>query len=264
MIRRLHVPALADRDTAPAHSGDAHSGGTVVEIDLPDGEARHAASVLRLSAGDAVEVFDDAGRVAGATIVRAGPSGVRVRLGPVRDATGATRDVAVASAVPKGDRADWIAEKLGELGVAAWSPVVTARSVVVPGANKVERWRRIAVEAAKQSRRAGVMSVHGPAPLADVLASPSGRPVWLSTDPSARPFREVVDRLDADARREGGAGAPAPLLLLVGPEGGWTDAEAELFADAGATPARLTRTVLRVETAAVVAAAMALTLAVAE
>ena len=275
-MRRLHVhslSALPAADGTPSLGGRWRPAGKDAEVSLPYGEAHHARTVLRLSAGDAVEVFDDAGRVAVGEVTACGPAGVSVRVGQVRDAGPAGgRDVEVACAVPKGERADLIAEKLGELGVRAWWPLVTARSVVTPGANKVERWNRIAVEAAKQSRRAGVLSVSGACEFAGVLdrAATRGMPkperggrvrrrrlVWLSTDPTAAPLLDVLARLDAEERADGGEG-PAAVMLFVGPEGGWTAEEEVAFAEAGASPARLTRTVLRVETAAVVAAAVAL------
>ena len=231
MPRRLHVPPLTGAG----------------EIDLPPAEAHHARTVLRLKGGDPVELFDDAGRTAAGTILSADPSGVRVKIEEPIIARPAGRRVAVASAVPKGERADWLVEKLSELGVERWTPLVTGRSVVEPKRGKIERWGRIAVEAAKQSRRAGVMAIGEVTPVAEVLRGEfDGRRIWFSTDATAEP----VGRLLGDPT--------LPLLLLIGPEGGWTDVESAAFAAAGDSPAKLTSTVLRVETAAVLAAGVAL------
>src|SRR6185295_16110244 len=115
--------------------------------------------VLRLSTGAELELFDDAGRVARGEIVATEPL-VRVRVGEVGTVRHSTRAVTIASAVPKGERADWMIEKLSELGCERFVPLATARSVVLPeGKNKRERWIRIATESAKQSRRAGVMRI---------------------------------------------------------------------------------------------------------
>ena len=232
MPRRLHVPPLA----GPG------------EIDLPPAEAHHARTVLRLRAGEAVELFDDAGRTARGVLISVDAEAVRVAVEAPTVAPPGARRVEVASAVPKGDRADWLVEKLSELGVARWTPLVTARSVVVPGKGKRERWGRIAVEAAKQSRRPGVMAIEAVTPLADALAAPDVKRLWFSTDPSAAPIAAVL------AERQ----AACPLTLLVGPEGGWTEPECLALTAAGASAAKLTATVLRVETAAVLGAGVAM------
>ena len=229
MPRRLHVPPLTGAG----------------EIGLPPAEAHHARTVLRLKGGDPVELFDDAGRTAAGTILSADPSGVRVKIEEPIIARPAGRRVSVASAVPKGERADWLVEKLSELGVERWTPLVTARSVVEPKRGKIERWGRIAVEAAKQSRRAGVMAIGEVTPVAAALGDLEGRAIYFSTDAEAEPASRFLS-------------APDLPLLLIGPEGGWTEEESAAFAAASVTPAKLTTTVLRVETAAVLAAGVAL------
>ena len=232
MPRRLHVPPLTEAG----------------KIDLPPAEAHHARSVLRLRAGEPVELFDDIGRTAAGVIVSTDAAGVRVEVSAVSGPSPAGPRVSVASAVPKGERADWLVEKLGELGVERWMPLVTARSVVTPGRGKLDRWGRLAVEAAKQSRRAGVMAIGEVTPLAAVLGAPAVDRIWFSTGSTAEPIAAVL------AKRQ----AAGPLTLLVGPEGGWTDEECVALTAAGATAAKLTATVLRVETAAVVGAGVAM------
>jgi 16S rRNA (uracil1498-N3)-methyltransferase len=120
--------------------------------------------------------------------------------------------------------------------------------VVLPeGKNKRERWVRIATEAAKQSRRAGVMRVGELTKLEAVLGA-CDRAWFLATEAGAAP----VGIRDALESVEPGTG----LCAFIGPEGGWTDDELRLFAAAGATAVRLTDTILRVETAAVAVAAV--------
>jgi 16S rRNA (uracil1498-N3)-methyltransferase len=143
-------------------------------------------------------------------------------------------------------------EKLSELGVAEFIPLAAERSVVLPGRkNKRDRWVRIAAESAKQSRRAGVMRVGELTPLDAFIeqfkTSRDGSVGWhFSTAKEAQPVICLAQRLRAGQS----------AVALVGPEGGWTADEIDRLTSAGIAPARLTPTVLRVETAAVAAAAI--------
>jgi 16S rRNA (uracil1498-N3)-methyltransferase len=231
--RRVHLSAL------PAAPG--------TKIDLDSTQAHHARDVLRLRVGDPVELFDGSGRVAAAVIEKCDPAHVVVRVERCWIASRATQ-IVIASAIPKGDRADWMVEKLSELGVSRFIPLATERSVVLPkGSNKLERWKRIATESAKQSRRAGVMQIDELASVELVLSDrPQEATGWfyLSTEPSATPVLSSSFSLHPSS------------FAFIGPEGGWSGREIEQFARAGLTAARLTATILRVETAAVVAAAV--------
>src|SRR5262249_54950097 len=111
-------------------------------VKLDPGQAHHALRVLRLAPGEEIEVFDDAGGVARGVFRRTGED-VDVEVQTIRPPA-AAREICLAAATPKGDRADWMIEKLSEIGVARFTPLITARSVVKPGAGKLERWRRMA------------------------------------------------------------------------------------------------------------------------
>lgn len=227
---RIHVPAVES--------------GAIVALDSQ--QARHALTVLRLRDGDAVEAFDADGRT-GAAVLRHRGDAVEIEIASAQVDAGGLR-VVVASAVPKGDRADWMIEKLGELGVERFIPLSTDRAVVVPtGQNKLARWRRLAQESARQSRRRGVMQIDGVTGVDRVLENHAGsRKLALTTEIAGAP---LVD-LAIDPGRD--------ILLLIGPEGGWSDAELNGFAGAQVEAARLTRTILRVETAALAAAVVVL------
>ncbi len=222
------------------------------EMTLDPEQAHHLRDVLRVGEGQTIEVFDDAGQVGCATVVRSGQGEVVVRVAEVQAPLDLALKWTVASAVPKGQRADWMVEKLSELGTAEFVPLATARGVVLPdGQGKRQRWRRLAEESAKQSRRAGVMKI---AELTEV--SPYARGVgltgwYLSTAPGAMPA------LDAARKLLAWPGLPLTwLTILVGPEGGWTEQEIAAFDDARLMPVSLGSTVLRVETAAVAAASI--------
>jgi 16S rRNA (uracil1498-N3)-methyltransferase len=202
--------------------------------------------VLRLTDGTNVEVFDDHGAVGEAVLVlNSGDTFVRVNR--VETVQRKVVELTIAAAVPKGDRADWMVEKLSELGVAEFIPLAAARSVVLPtGRSKHDRWLRIATEAAKQSRRAGVMRVIELMGLGEALGRCERAAWFLSTEVRGLPVRRAVEQLSVGQR----------LTAFVGPEGGWAPQEVEQFLAAGATPLRLTSTILRVETAAVTTAAL--------
>ncbi|MBE3096322.1 MAG: 16S rRNA (uracil(1498)-N(3))-methyltransferase [Planctomycetes bacterium] len=222
------------------------------EVALPPPEAHHAAHVLRLGPGAAIELFDGRGRAAEARITA-------VRRGQVTAAVGAMRGpalraeprVRLAFAVPKGSRLDWLLEKTTELGVAALRPVRFERSVAGAGDftdAKRAKWLGHCVAAAKQSGLDWLPDLQDPLPLAEFLADPAlGLFGDLAGDAVTVP--QAMARLRVSAapatRRAGG------ITVLVGPEGGLTDAERETVRAAGLLPVRLGRTTLRIETAAV-------------
>jgi 16S rRNA (uracil1498-N3)-methyltransferase len=187
-------------------------------------ESRHAVRALRLGPGDRVTVFD--ARESWTGEIESVDGRVRVRL-LERSARPALPAVTVAAAVPKGARLDWMVEKLAELGVAEFAPVRFARSVAECGEAKRRRLGKIALAAAKQSG-APVLRIAPERPLAEVPADA------ILVLPSAA---EPLGR---------GAGT-----VVVGPEGGLTPEEEARFARRSS----LGPTTLRIETAAVVAAA---------
>jgi 16S rRNA (uracil1498-N3)-methyltransferase len=228
VVRRLHTPRLF-----------------VGDVPLDSVQARHARDVLRLAAGTTVEVFDNHGTVATGSLMFLENHETIVRVTELRIQADSSSRIIVASAVPKGERADWMIEKLSELGVAKFIPLAAERSVVLPeGRGKFERWGRIATESAKQSRRAGVMAI-APLMKVDELLATHRNGIVLSTASSSVSIQ--------DALKDSGRA----VVLVIGPEGGWTNRELEKFASAEYQPARITLSILRIETAAVAAAAIA-------
>jgi 16S rRNA (uracil1498-N3)-methyltransferase len=220
-------------------------------IRLTPADAHHVTAVLRAGVGAEVAVCDGRGGEAAASIVEAGPDGVVVQVRARRRSGTADWRLTLVQAVPKGERMEWIIQKAVELG--AWSvvPVMTDRGVVrLEGARavqRVERWQRIATEAAKQCRTAWITRVEPVVSLGRWLESP-GRPGTLvigSLEAEARPFRAVCAELRA--------GTPGGAALLIGPEGDFSPDELQQARAAGACPVTFGRRVLRVETAAIYA-----------
>jgi 16S rRNA (uracil1498-N3)-methyltransferase len=216
------------------------------EVKLSPDQAHHARDVLRLREGDEAELFTASGQAARGTLASVTPGEVIVRVGEVTDSRPAAVQLTIASAIPKAARADWMIEKLSELGVYKFIPLITDRSVVHPeGKGKLARWQRLAGESAKQSQRPGVMRIAPLTPVRDVLADVTAdtTALPLCTGPDAKPFSSVLP-------------FPPSMLLLIGPEGDWSEAELKVFADRHLTPLSLGATILRVETAAIAAAAV--------
>ncbi|MBX3396005.1 MAG: 16S rRNA (uracil(1498)-N(3))-methyltransferase [Phycisphaerae bacterium] len=221
-------------------------------IVIEAGEAAHAERVLRMRAGDAVVVFDGTGAEVDGRIERVDRGRLIVRpTGPIRLADDGWAGLTLAVAAPKGERADWMIEKCAELGVAAIRLIVTERGAVTPGAGKLERWRRKAIEAAKQAGLSRVMAVDGPMPIGEAADS---RWLLLLGDPSPA-AESFVDRLEGLRAGEAHA-ARVQVMVYIGPEGGFTEAESAELASLGAIGVRLAPSILRIETAAVATAAV--------
>jgi 16S rRNA (uracil1498-N3)-methyltransferase len=209
------------------------------EVLLDGPEAHHLAAVRRFAAGDIVTLFNGDGHEYPARIIDVGKKRVTVHLA---DALSPDRELGfalhIASALPKGDRGDFLVEKLTELGVTDFTPLVTERGVVRADEAKAEKLRRAVIEASKQCGRNVLMRVHPPARWLDWCGRQAGR------------------RLIADPGGAAGNFAPAgEETVAIGPEGGFTGAEVEAGMAAGWGRLSLGPRVLRVETAALVAAA---------
>ncbi len=216
---------------------------------LPAEEARHLARVCRHVPGDHVEIFDGRGFATSALIVETGKdSAVLVAQGPPLEELTSPCSLTLATAIPKGDRFDWLVEKATELGIDRLIPLVTEHSVVDPRDSKLERLRRTIIEASKQSSRNRLM----------VLDSPLS---WVDLVRSARQTVRLLARPGGLShgrwpRFEGQRDA----ILAVGPEGGFSPGEEDLALAAGWHPIRLSRYILRVETAGLAGAAAILAL----
>lgn len=210
--------------------------------------AAHLARVLRARAGQEFDVAAGdsvrRGRVLSVSSQR-----VEFELGePVP--VSATLPIVLLLSIFKFDRMDWVMEKATELGCSKIVPVVARRSeahLAQAAQKRVERWRRLAHQAAQQARRVSPPEISGPIAVAQAIALPIGLGIVLAEFPGVVPLKEVLRQ---------NAAAAGGIALAVGPEGGWTTEEMELFARAGWKPASLGENILRAETAAIAALAI--------
>lgn len=212
--------------------------------------AQHILRVLRLGRGAEIVFFDGTGLEAPAVIRETGAGWFEAEATEdiVRRSMGGGRLV-MAVATPKGERADWLVEKCAELGASRVTFIETARGVVEPGPNKLERWRRKAREAARQSRSPALMDVDAGLSLSAWIASISASSLVLFGDVSSG------SPAMGDALRKI-AGGPRDIYMAIGPEGGFTVDEVASLGTVDGMGVSLGATVLRVETAAVAAAAV--------
>ncbi|HET6150802.1 MAG TPA: 16S rRNA (uracil(1498)-N(3))-methyltransferase [Polyangia bacterium] len=241
-MRRLFVPREQWIGSRAVVDGDAH---------------RHLTRVLRARPGDALCLFDGQGGEIDAVVETIERDRTTLSLGAPRAAAiVAGARIVLLQSLARGERMDWIIQKTTELGVTRVVPVAAERSVARLSAAEAParraRWQKIAREAARQCGRADVPDVGTPVALAGALedsraelaaAGGAGFALWEGS--RGRPLRVAL------------AVAPRAVALLVGPEGGFTDGEIAAAEAAGFQVAGLGPRILRVETAAVVAVALA-------
>lgn len=224
---------------------------------LTGAQAEHMARVLRAQPGMEADV------VAGGHVFHAEVAAVRldheqseVRFNLLAEfEADPALPVTLVMAVFKFDRMEWALEKATELGVTAILPVIARRTekhLAEAAQKRAERWRRIAQEAAKQSRRSDVPAVHDPQPLATcVKAAPAGLRIVLAEQERTTTLRAILE----ETIETSGDEMPA-LEIAIGPEGGWAPEEEALFDANGWKTASLGPRILRAETAAIAALAV--------
>jgi len=212
--------------------------------------AEHLAKVLRARVGQEFEVAAEHGVYLG-RVTQISEQEVILEL---------SQEIASVAAEPQGeitlwlaifkfDRMEWAIEKATELGAAKIVPVIAQRSdthLVAAAQKRAERWRRVAKEASQQSRRNLPPEVLDPMRLKEALAGANGARLVLSEHEKERQLGTVLREIDP----------AASISLAIGPEGGWTERELEVFSTAGWVPASLGTNILRTETAAIAALAV--------
>ena len=214
----------------------------------------HLVKVLRMKAGDAFTIFDGQGNEVAAQIVGLSQRGAEIALGSRRHLACTTADITLVQGVAKGGNMEVVIQKTTELGVTRIVPVLTSRVVVrlddEAAQGKQRRWQSIAQEAARQCGRADVPVVEPPRSLAAALATlpAASRRFALWEQGEGQPLTLCLQTLGDNERA---------LQFLVGPEGGLADEEMKMAAAADFVPVTLGRRILRTETAAIVAVALA-------
>jgi len=218
---------------------------------LTGSEARHAALVLRKKIGDIIALFDGKNLSFEGRIDSLTPERIEGTILSQQTAPPSSRaHLTLCQALIKGPRWDWLVEKACEIGVAGLVPLLTARTVVKPSSDAaLDRWRRIALAASKQCGRGDVMEIMEPKPFPEVIQS-------LPQDGLALIPWEKENKKTIHEACQGQLNRP--VHILIGPEGGWEPGEVDSATRHGAIPVQLGPTLLRSETAGVVAATLVL------
>lgn len=237
---------------APEALGDGAVGGAVR---LAGDQAHQIANVLRLHPGERVRLLDDAGWEYTVELTEVGRAGVVGRIERRSLATGEPRlKITLYQGLPRTGKFELVLQKCTELGVCAFVPLVTRRSVVSTLAAaqglKLERWRRILVEAAEQSGRGRVPALAPPMLFEHACERAAGLSLLLWEGERERGLRGAVAQGFAAA-----GGLPLGVNLFVGPEGGFEPREVETARGYGILPVGLGPRILRTETAGLAAAA---------
>lgn len=217
---------------------------------LLEGEEHHHLSrVLRKGPGERVWLVDEQGNSYRAEVAEVGRRQTRLSVLEKKEASASRLRLVLAQALIKSKNMELVIQKATELGVDVIIPIVAARSVVKLNKNeagKLERWRKIAREAAKQSRRSGIPFIHPPQRYSSFLeARDEPRRLILCEDGGVI----LRDILALGPTQPGKPMIPA-VVVLVGPEGGWTEEEEKQAVESGFEAVSLGSRILRSETAA--------------
>ncbi|QDV15810.1 Ribosomal RNA small subunit methyltransferase E [Gimesia panareensis] len=219
-------------------------------LPLEGSEAHHLLHVLRLKEGDQVLLFNGTGIEVEGKIEKTGRKSVEIRVTGRRESGDETQvPLILATAVPKGDRFRWLVEKAAELGVTKLVPLITERSSVDPGENKLKKLQQTIVSAAKQSGQIRLMELAPVQQLGDFFneIGESGAQLLIA-DPQGVEWSQL--------NQSNPNSSAAGTVILVGPEGGFSPEEVQAAQDAGAQAVKINAGILRIETAAILMAGL--------
>jgi len=214
------------------------------QVTLPDAESHHAATVMRVREGDQVTLFDGEGNEADAKVVSVHRKAVICDAAPKTFLPRRNQaTIVLAVAMPKGDRSRDLVERLTELGVDRLVPIHCQRSPWEISDGAIQKWQRVMIEACKQCRRNQIMQIAQPCRVADFLEQPlaDNEQRWFA-HPGGRKVDPAVDSADDSPT----------YRIAIGPEGGFTDQEAEIAMASGWLPVGLGERICRIETAAII------------
>ena len=215
---------------------------------LTGAHADHLTRVLRVRVGQEFDIATG-NAVRRGQVASVADGRIDFDLGEELPASTAAQ-ITLLLAVFKFDRMEWAIEKCTELGVSRIVPVIARRTDVhlaAAATKRAERWRRIVLQAAEQSRQATPPAVNAPLKLPEAMNLATGLRIVLAESEQQVLLRDVLESHSSDQE----------ATLAVGPEGGWVEDELQRFQQAGWIPASLGRNILRAETAAIAATAIA-------
>jgi len=240
-MHRFYCPNLPQALSNPNQS---------VSVQLSPQESRHAIKVLRLNSNHPVQLFNGQGSVAQGSLQITQQS-VNVTVTRIDHHPLLNPIISVAVALPKGRKAELIVNQLSQLGADQIIPLQAARSIVDPRPSKLQRLARTAIEAAKQSARAHLLTIAQPQTPAQLVSTSSHYDCALFADLATHTHLDAPSDTTLLLRQA------SRLLILIGPEGGWSDSECALFHSNHVHPWLLGPHIMRVETAAAAATALA-------
>lgn len=212
--------------------------------ELNGDEAHHLARVLRAKPGTPIELFNGTGRLADGVVTSVARNSALIELKHIWNVPPPDRSLTLLTSFPKGDRLNFLIEKLCELGVSRVVPLLTERTIVDPGNSKLSRLEKLISSACKQSKRSWLMKIDTPSPLEESLSRFPAQTLVL--DPSGKDSLSVIFNPHTDKH----------LQCFVGPEGGWSSKELQYFEEHSMPLVKLGPSILRIETAAIAAAAV--------
>jgi 16S rRNA (uracil1498-N3)-methyltransferase len=230
----------------------APSSFTETSVRLDSDEAHHLTRVLRLGSGARAFVFDGEGVEHECEVARVAKHEVDLNLlRRLDDVVESPLRLTLAQALIKGDKFDWVIQKATELGATRIVPLITEHSDIKRAeertGQRLQRWRRISLEALKQCGRRRLVEICEPAPFDEFCGSAARDACLIFSERSGGSLAEVSAKL-RDANQ---------LSLCVASEGGWSERELQMAASCGLTPVSLGSRILRTETAAIVAVSLA-------
>ena len=210
-------------------------------VELDGNEAKHMTGARRLKPGDQVTLFNGNGLVANGRIELVTAKDVRINLEDINQLDLPSPKIILASAIPKGDRFSVLLDMATQLGMTDFIPLNCDRSVIKTIKSKIERYNRICIGACKQSQRYYLPQIHSALTLRQLFEQTAPSTVCFLADPKAECESEIcISNLNAEA-----------IILIVGPEGGFSEVEQELFTHLKINKIKLSRNILRTETACI-------------
>ena len=231
------------------------------QVTLQGSDAHHLARVQRARQGDEIIVSDGQGTAYRVRLQNVSPQEVGGEIvATIPQSRTEAVEITLYQGICKGERMAWLIQKTTELGVAQLVPLLTERTVVrlnsSQASSKRRRWQTIAREAAQQSRRPTIPEIAAPVPLSQARENLALQDLVLLLHPAAtsRSFRATLR--SHEVSRQENTSPPPRVALCIGPEGGFTDPEIDALASVGAIPVHLGPSILRTETAGIVAVAL--------